>query len=180
MLRISLHTFAAVFTAALVLTGCKPAPTPPGEGHDPAPAPLPNPAPMPSPDAPWQAVGTGAGYALVRKEKGDDQIRLACVPGGGANGAGRLLVWVGPFNPIGSEERLTIGFDDQVFGVVAASTKPGPGVDGEGAIPTAELAALPTARTVGFSYGAQTLEVAAPDKALGEAFVEACKQAAEG
>lgn len=170
MIRVSLHTFVAVFTAVMVLTGCNPAE--PAPGPEPAPAPLPNPTPVPSPDANWQAVVTGTGYALVRKEGDRDQIRLACVPG-------RLLVWVGTFNPIGSEERLTVGFDDTVFGVVAASTKPGPGVDGEAAIPSAELAALPTANQVGFSYGAQTLTVLAPEKALGEAFVEACKQAAE-
>lgn len=174
MLRVTLHTFVAVFTAALVLTGCKPAPGP-AEPPEPAPAPLPNPAPAPSPDANWQAVVTGTGYALVRKENGQDQVRLAC-----AAQPGRLIAWVGPFNPIGSEERLTIGFDDQVFGVVADPTKPGPGVNGEGAIPMTELATLPTAREVGFSYGAQTLTVAAPVKALGDAFVEACRQAAEG
>ena len=43
----------------------------------------------------------------------------------------------------------------------------------DGAIPTAELAPLPTATAVGASYGAQTLTVDAPDKALANAFVEA-------
>jgi hypothetical protein len=176
MIRRTLHTFAAAFTVAMVLTGCKPAePAPaPGDAPEAAPAPLPTPSPMPSVDNGWQAVVTGTGYALVRKENGQDKLRLAC-----ASQPGRLMVWVGSFNPIGSEERLTLGFDDHVFGVVAASTKPGPGVDGEGAIPTAELAHLPTAKTVGASYGAQTLTVDAPDRALANAFVEACKQAAE-
>ncbi len=173
MIRSSLHTFLAIFTVASVLIGCKPAE--PAPGPEPAPTPLPNPTPMPSPDANWQAVVSGTGYALVRKEGGQDQIRLAC-----ASQPGRLIAWVANFSPIASEERLSIGFDDQVFIVVADPTRPGPGVNGEGAIPTAELVALPTATQVGFSYGAQTLTVAAPEKALGEAFVEACKQAAEG
>ena len=173
MIRSSLHTFLAVFTVASVLIGCKPAE--PAPGPEPAPAPLPNPTPVPSPDANWQAVVSGTGYALVRKQGGEDQVRLACV-----SDPGRLRVWVANFNPVGSEERLSVGFDDQVFIVVANSTKPGPGVDAEGPIPSAELAALPTAAQVGFSYEAQTLTVAAPEKALGEAFVEACKQAAEG
>jgi len=168
-------TFIGVFVATLVLTGCKPAePAPTPEPPEPAPAPLPNPDPRPSPDPNWQAVATGTAYALVRKENGADQIRMSC-----ARGPSRLVVWVAPFTAIGSEERLSVGFDDQVFATVADPTKPGPGVNAEGAIPTAELAALPTAKKVGFSYGAQTLTVDAPVAALGEAFVEACRQAAE-
>jgi hypothetical protein len=173
MLRASLHTFIAFFVIATVLTGCKPAEPAPA-GPEPAPAPLPNPAPMPSADNGWQAVVTGTGYALVHRQGGRDQLRLACV-----SDPGRLRAWVGPFNPIGSEEQLTLGFDDQVFGVVANATKPGPAVDGEGAIPMAELAHLPSAKTVGASYGTQTLSVAAPGKVLGDAFVEACRQAVE-
>ena len=173
MLRPTLHTFLAIFTVASVLIGCKPAE--PAPAPEPAPTPLPNPTPVPSPDANWQAVVGGSGYALVRKEGGQDQVRLAC-----ATQPARLIAWVANFNPVGSEERLSIGFDDQVFITVADPSKPGPGVNAEGPIPTAELAALPTATQVGFSYGAQTLTVVAPEKALGEAFVEACKQAAEG
>lgn len=178
MIRRTLHTFVAVFVATAVITGCKPAnPAPEPTGVEPPGgpnAPLPNPGPAPTTDNGWQAVVTGTGYALVLKEGGKDKLRLAC-----ASNPGRLLAWVGPFNPIGSEERLTLGFDDQVFGVVAASTKPGPSVEGEGAIPMTELAHLPAAKTVSANYGAQTLSVDAPEKALANAFVEACKQASE-
>lgn len=174
MLRASLHTFVAAFVIATVLTGCKPAEPAPAPGPEAPPAPLPNPGPAPVNDNGWQAVVTGTGYALVHRAGAEDQLRLACI-----SDPGRLRVWVGPFNPIGSEERLSVGFDDKVVALVAASTKPGPGVDAEGQVPMTELAALPTATTVAASYGAQSISLPAPGKVLGDAFVEACRQAVE-
>jgi hypothetical protein len=120
----------------------------------------------------WQAAVTNTGYAIVRHDANGDQIRLAC-----ARQPSRFVVWVGSFNPVASEERLSVGFDDHVTALVAQSTAPGPGVDAEAAIPMAELETLLTAKTVGASYGSQTLSVPAPEKQLADAFVESCRQA---
>jgi hypothetical protein len=158
--RQAIHTFVAVFTATAVITGCKPADKP---------APTPEPAPA---EGTWNAVVTNTGYAIVRKEGGQDALRLAC-----ARQPSRFVVWVGAFNPVASEERLSIGFDDQVVALVAQSTAPGPGVDAEGAIPMKELETLLHARTVGASYGAQTVSIPAPEPSLADAFVESCRQA---
>lgn len=159
--RSAIHTFAAVFTATAVITGCKPA--------EPAPVPA-EPVPV---ESGWTAVVSGVGYALVRQEGGKDQIRIAC-----ARSPARFLVRVETFTPIDSEERLSFGADDHVVALVAQSTAPGPGVDAEGPPPMTELAFLPTATKVSVSYGAQTLSVAAPGKQLADALVEACSQAA--
>lgn len=159
--RQAIHTFVAVFTATAVITGCKPAPKP---------------APPPAATAVegWQAAVTNTGYAIVRHDANGDQIRLAC-----ARQPSRFVVWVAAFNPVASEERLSVGFDDQVTALVAKSLAPGPGVDAEGAIPMTELATLLHGKTVAASYGSQTLSVPAPEPALADAFVEACKQAVD-
>jgi hypothetical protein len=158
--RQAIHTFVAVFTATAVITGCKPAPRP---------------APAPAPEAPggtWGAVVTNTGYAIVLKDKGEDRIRLAC-----ARQPSRFVVWIGGFDPVASEERLSVGFDDHVTALVAQSTAPGPGVDAEAAIPMKELETLLTAKTVGASYGSQTVTARAPDRQLADAFVVCCRQA---
>lgn len=158
--RQAIHTFVAVFTATAVITGCKPAPKPA------------EPAPPPVDQATWTAAVTNTGYAIVRQQGGQDTLRLAC-----ARQPSRFVVWVAGFNPVASEERLSIGFDGHVAALVARSTAPGPGVDAEGAIPMPELEAMLAARTVAASYGSQTLSVAAPSRQLADAFVESCRQA---
>lgn len=162
--RRAIHTFAAVFTATAVITGCKPA-------EKPAAPPPAEPATAPSEG--WNAVVSGVGYALVHNTAGVEDLRIAC-----ARSPARFLVRVETFTPIASEERLSFGADDHVTALVARSTAPGPGVDAEAPPPMTELAFLPTATKVSVSYGAQTLSVAGPGKQLADALVEACSQAA--
>jgi hypothetical protein len=162
--RSAIHTFAAVFTATAVITGCKPAEKP---------AAPPAEAPPPAPAERWTAVVSGVGYALVHNSAGVEDLRIAC-----ARSPARFLVRVETFTPIASEERLSFGADDHVTALVAQSTAPGPGVDAEAPPPMNELAFLPTASKVSVSYGAQTLSVAGPGKQLADALVEACSQAA--
>lgn len=160
--RSAIHTFAAVFTATAVITGCKPA-------NPPEPPPTPTVVPAEG----WTAVVSGVGYALVHNTAGVEDLRIAC-----ARSPARFIVRVETFTPIASEERLSFGADDHVTALVAQSTAPGPGVDAEAPPPMTELAFLPAAAKVSVSYGAQTLSVAGPGKQLADALVEACSQAA--
>jgi hypothetical protein len=173
--RQTVHTFVATFVATIVITGCSPAEK---AEAPPAAAPAPEPAqPAPAPiqaGLKWDVVSSGEGSALVLNDAaGEPVMQWACM-----SGPARLIVRVQPFNPIGSEERLSIGVDNEAYALVAASTKPGPGVQAEGEIFPDLLARLPTATSIAASYGAQTVGPhMPPSKDQADAFVAACRAA---
>jgi uncharacterized membrane protein len=129
------------------------------------------PAPAQSPAAVWDLVASGEGTALVYPAAGDAAIRLFCPAG-----AGRLLVNVPQFRPVGSEERLSFGSGGNAHALVADTRGDAQrgGVSGTGAVP-GNLAAL-LGGPVSVSYGAQVSGPhPAPPQALARAFVGACR-----
>lgn len=173
-LRQTVHTFVAAFVMTAVLTGCGRPADPAAPAADPAaPAPAPGPAPIRQ-GLSWQLVSSGEGSALALLDaSGEPVMQWACM-----SGPARMIVRVQPFDPIGSEERLTIGVDDEAYALVAASTKPGPGVQAEGAVDEGLLQRLQTATSVGAVYGAQTLGPhIPPSREQAEAFARTCREA---
>lgn len=172
--RQTVHTFVATFVATIVITGCSPAEKA-AEAPPAAPAASEPAQPAPIQAGPkWDVVSSGEGSALVLNDAaGEPVMQWACM-----SGPARLIVRVQPFNPVGSEERLSIGVDNEAYALVAASTKPGPGVQAEGEIFPDLLQRLPTATSIAASYGAQTVGPhMPPSKEQAEAFVAACRAA---
>lgn len=121
--------------------------------------------------ADWDLQSSGEGAALVMSgAEGRTELRLFCPAG-----TGSWLVNAPGFNPIGSEERFSMGHGANVATLVA---DPGGdpargGVTGQGPIPE-DLRGLLSA-PVSASYGAQISGPhAAPSPELLAAFVDAC------
>jgi len=173
--RQTVHTFVATFVATAVITGCSPTEKSAPAPADPAPSAPTQPAPAPvQAGLTWDVVSSGEGSALVLNgADGEPVMQWACM-----SAPARLIVRVQPFDPVGSEERLSIGVDNESYALVAASTKPGPGVQAEGEIFPDLLARLPTATSIAASYGADTVGPhIPPSREQAEAFVEACRAA---
>lgn len=153
-------------TAAL-LAGCGRAPDDSNTG-DPKPA-----GAAAEPDSPrgWGLQSSGEGAALALAAAGGGKaLRLSCPAG-----TRQLVVSVAAFEPIGSEERLSIGSGGDALTLVADSRgdRHRGGVTGSGPVP-GNLAAL-IERPVSASYGAQASGPhAAPPADLAAAFVAAC------
>jgi uncharacterized membrane protein len=175
-----MHRPAAATAALLLLAACgagEEAPTnaaaPPANGAASAGAPS---APAAPPAAAWdlQSSGEGAALVLPAATGGGTAIRLFCPAG-----AGRLLVNVPAFRPIGSEERLSFGGAGHAVALVAdtAGDRQRGGVSGSGAVPP-ELAAI-LAAGVSARYGNQA---SGPHPAvpagLARTFLAACSEAA--
>ena len=102
---------------------------------------------------------------------GTERLQLACR----ADGPG-LQITVPDFEPIASEERLTIGAGDEAFTHVADLEASGPGVTGGGAIDPDLLDRLARGEPVRAVYGARSvgpLQAARPR--LLAAFTERCR-----
>lgn len=169
MVRQFARTFAAAFAATLVLTGCERAETP----AEPAPEP-------PAAEAPamrWESIASGEGTALMLLGEGDAQLfHLACL-----SQPARMTVQVPAFRVVGSEERLTLGVDDEAFGFVADTMSDQPGVRAEAAIDPEFLRRLPLSDDIGAMYGSQQAgPFPAPPDDLTEGFVTACRDIAAG
>lgn len=159
-----LPAFAAL-TAAL-LAGCGRAPDNSSAG-DPPPAGAPA---EPSGAAGWGLQSSGEGVALELLADGRPALRLSCPAG-----RSQLVVNVAAFEPIGSEERLSIGSGGEALALVADSRgdRQRGGVTAEGPVP-GNLAAL-VAGPVSASYGSQSSGPhEAPAANLAAAFVAAC------
>jgi uncharacterized membrane protein len=163
-----------IAAGAMLLGGCE-AGSPPTGGNDArrtagngarAPA-------APAPAARWDLQSSGEGIALVLlAAEGAATIRLFCPAG-----AGRLVVSVPGFRPVGSEERLSFGSGGAVVALVAdprGDAQRG-GVTAAGDVP-AEFPAL-VGGPVSASYGAQRSGPhPAPPPDLARGFVAACRE----
>lgn len=157
-----------VFAAAAVLAGCgRPEETPP----EPASAPVEAPA---APTQGWTLQLAGADAALTAADAaGAAVLGLAC----GGDPA-ELVVTVEGFTPVGSEEQLSVGVDDEPFLLVADPTRRPVGVEARGPIPEDFLKRLETAREVRAVYGAQALgPLSPPDAGTAKRFAQACREA---
>jgi uncharacterized membrane protein len=133
-----------------------------------APGPVP-PSATPQPAAAWDFRTTSEGASLTFAAPKGATLRLLCPA------AGRLLVNVPGFRPVGSEERLSVGSGGAVLALVADTRGDAArgGVTGAGAMP-ADLAAL-IAGPVSVNYGRQNSGPhTAPPLALARAFAAAC------
>ena len=162
-------------TAALALAACSeepapPAPAPPAEPSPPAPAPAPT-----QPGLSWETVSSGEGVALVMTgPDGGQRLHLGCT-----RHPPRLIMVVNDFHPVGSEERMTVGLDEQLFVFVAEPTAPGAGVRATTAVSADFLERLPRTATIGAVYGAQEFgPFRPPPQEMAASFAAECRQAA--
>ena len=126
----------------------------------------------------WDAQTSGAGVSLTLFGAGGESLlRIACV-----RDPARMTVEVETFTPIGSEERLSLGVDDEPFVFVADPTAERPaGVQAEAPISDDLLTRLTAAREVSAVYGSQTLGPhMPPDAETTSRFVEGCRQVMRG
>lgn len=167
------RAFAAAFAATLVMTGCEPAVEP-----DDAPAAPTEPATPTEPAEPalrWDMISSDEGSALVLLGEGDRQVfHLACL----AEPA-RMAAIGQDFTVIGSEERLTLGVDNEAFGLVADTLREEPGVRAEGAIDPVLLERFLVTEEVSAVYGAQRVGPwDAPPETMRRDWVAACRDLA--
>jgi hypothetical protein len=116
-------------------------------------------------------TGVGAGLVLITPV-GQQVLRLSCL-----RDPPHLTLEVEPLQPIGSEERLSFGIDDESFLFVADPTADRPaGVYAEAPIDETLLDRLLTGHTIGLSYGAQVLgPYRTPDLEVTRTWVNACR-----
>lgn len=162
---------SSVLAVAVLLAACGPQ-----EAGEPSAEPASAPAATAQTHS-WTAQVSGAGAALVAADAaGAPVLSLACAPA-----PAELIVTVEGFQPVGSEEQLSIGVDDEPFVLVADPGKRPAGVEARGPIPEDFLKRLETAREVRAVYGAQALgPLAPPDAGTAERFAQACREAMKG
>ncbi len=139
-------------------------------------APATAPAPASAPPAGWSLSRDAEGISVELERDGVSVARFACLH------SGRVFQAQGfSLDPIGSEERLTVGAGDEAHALVADPGAPMTGVLGSGAIPPALLAAIEVGGPLSLSYGAQTIgpleSLGATDRA---AFVAGCRAVLAG
>ena len=117
-------------------------------------------------------ASAAAGAALVKTgPDGREELRIAC-----RRNPADFWVRASRLRPIGSEERLSLGADDEVVALVARpDLSRSEWVEASGPVPAALLARLETGAMVGVSYGAQTLRTTGPNPALAARFAAACR-----
>jgi len=166
------RTFAAFFAATVVLTGCDRA-----EDTPEAPPAPETPAAPEAPRLRWEPIASGEGSALMLLDQADNQVfHMACL-----SAPARMTVNVPGFTVIGSEERLTLGVDNEAFGLVADTLAEGPGVRAEAAIDPMLLDRLPRTEDISALYGTQQAgPYEAPDAETLANFVTACRDIAAG
>lgn len=158
--------------AALALCACSPAEEPAA----PPPAPVAE-APAPAaiqPGLSWGTASTGEGIALILSDAvGAPILRLGCI----RNPAIMTLAVEG-FTPIGSEERLTVGLDDDLFVFVASASGREPGVRAQADISADFLDRLEDATAISAVYGSQTVGPhMVPPAGLSAGFAAECRRA---
>jgi len=123
---------------AFLLTSC--------EGPQAPPAPAPEPVPINSPPGPPDADGSALAFV-------DTSAAVAATLGCGPDGLG---IVVPGFQPIGSEDRLSIGTDGEAWALVADLSAPGPGVTAFGSPDPDLLERLERGEALFASYGSQS------------------------
>ena len=129
---------------------------------------------MTFPSGKWQMVSSGEGDGLsFEVGEGDPgKVHLFC-----ASGKDNLLVNVSTFQPVGSEERMTIGSGGEVVTLVAdpAGDDLRGGVSGQGPVPEALRTMLTGSQGLGVNYGAQDFGPLPPDPAsMASDFARGC------
>ncbi|HYC75014.1 hypothetical protein [Brevundimonas sp.] len=158
---------ALLAAALLALAACgrneTAAPTEPAE-----PAPIPSKPPLVEP--PETPAAASPGRLTLVDASGAPALHLSCDDRPGA-----IVIHVPGFEPIGSEDRLTLGAGDEAFAFVADLEASGPGVTAGGA-PEADLfARMARGEPVRAVYGAQSVGPArAATPAALRAFVARC------
>lgn len=150
----------------LALAACGPAPT---DGRQ---------AP-PAPPSRWSAIVTGAGMALAYAPEAPSAqtppIRLSC-----ARDPAEFRVAVEKIIPIGSEDRLSVGFGGEPFALVVTpeSLTAPEGVEATGPITQDLLIVLQTATKIQGVYGATRFgPYDAPPPSMLAALAQACRAA---
>jgi len=101
---------------------------------------------------------------------GQSALTLTC-------GAGELRISAPGFQPISSEDRLSIGADGEAFAFAADLEAPGPGVTASGAPDPDLLARLSRGEALYALYGQQALgPLAAASPGALQSFVTGCRQ----
>ncbi len=160
----------ACLIVAVALAACAPDAPPPAEPQTPAG----QAAPGATPDVAtqlglsWQASADGAELTL-RDADGSPLLALSC--------ANRTMTAVAPrFEEIASEERFSLGADDQVF-ILVAQLGQESGVRAEGQPAEYFLDHLPRATEIHANYGAQNLGPhVPPSPEQARAFAAACRR----
>ncbi|MDO8378605.1 hypothetical protein [Phenylobacterium sp.] len=142
-------------------------------------APASGPQPPPAPPSHWSTIVTGAGTALAYAPETPSlqtpPIRLSC-----ARDPAEFRVAVEKIIPIGSEDRLSVGFDGEPFAlaVTPESLTAPEGLEATGPITQDLLIVLQTARVIQGSYGATRFgPYDAPPAAMLNAFAQGCRAA---
>lgn len=157
--------FAASVAALVLVTGCDRPEAPPAPAA-PAPAPLP-PVATPAAPAPRPTGGSALGFVDAA---GAPAATLSCGPGG-------LRIVVPGFQPIGSEDRLSLGTAGEAFALVADLADPGPGVTASGPPDPDLLDRLARGEPLFASYGQQSAgPLTAVSPAGLQAVVSACRR----
>jgi hypothetical protein len=160
---------ALALACAAALAACAPDAPPPAEPG----APAGEAAPGATPDVAtqlglsWIASEDGTQLTL-RNPDGSTLLALSC--------ANRTMTALAPgFEEVASEERFSLGADDQVF-ILVAQLGQADGVRAEGAPAEEFLNRLPTANSVHANYGAQNLGPhVPPSRDQARAFAAACR-----
>lgn len=137
--------------------------------------PPPTPAEAPAPEGPWRLEASAtAGAALVFADAdGVERLRLIC-----RRGPAEFVAQAPDVTPIGSEERFTLGFGDELFTMVADVSSGLPFVEAKAPLTAELIAALRSGRPVAANYGATNLGPhPGPATQVGEVFAKACEQA---
>lgn len=118
----------------------------------------------------WESISSGEGTALrLTASDGTPTMSIACL-----GKPRRLVVTVPSFEPIGSEDRFSLGFGQEPVTLVAdPKRQKGPGVTAEG--PPPQQALFEGAENVSALYGTQRIgPVPAPPEKLREMLVKSC------
>ena len=138
------------------------------------PAPVPSKPPLVEP--PETPAAVQPGRLTLTDASGAPVLHLSC-----ADGPGALVIEAPGFQPIGSEDRLTLGAGDEAFAFVADLSAPGPGVTASGRAEADLFARMARGEPVSAVYGAQRIGPArAEAPAALQAFVSHCGGARPG
>lgn len=161
--RLPLHVFVCVFAITLVLTGCQ-AETEAGDTPTPTDA-------TEQTRTRWDQLASDEGSALVLLGEGDRQIfHMACL-----RADREIQIIASDFTIIGSEERMTMGLDNDAYGFVADTEWTNGGVMARTAIEPSVLDALSRTDEVSVIYGVQQGGPwPAPSVQQRAAFIEGC------
>ncbi|MBN8553076.1 MAG: hypothetical protein J0L52_09320 [Caulobacterales bacterium] len=163
-MRTPVLVFAGLFVATLVLVSCDAPPA--AEG-----AATPTPEDLAATNQRWEGLASDEGTALALLGEGDRQIfHMACL-----RAERQLQIIASDFTVIGSEERMTMGVDDDAYGFVADTEWTGGGVMARNAIEPQFLGMLARTTDLSVVYGVQRGGPwPAPSIEQRAAFIEGC------